>query len=220
MTKILQPPNQTYILFTTNVGPKNKPSLGIGTGITLEDCYRNCIGVIPPKNLNIEFTDNGIIDKRSKIEKIYDYENLDIRRDNNNVFLVNYPLDIEEPIIFWNLPEDVLKFLFPENMGITFIEDKIYIVKTAGDILAWKTPVTILDDTFGEKQKVTVHRVKELEKSYFTKNGGKFFFHKCIIGLREGKLVISSQLMDKNGELECENLECVIGFAPLPDNYD
>ena len=26
--------------------------------------------------------------------------------------------------------------------------------------------------------------------------------------------------MDANGELECENLESVLGFAPLPDNYD
>lgn len=220
MSTNFQRPNQPYILFTTNVGPKNKPSLGIGTGRTLEECYSNCIGVIPPDDFPINFTKTGIIDNRNDISREYNHEILDIRKKNQDVYLVNYNKDNTEPNILWHLPEYVRTFIFPDIMGITFIDDNLYIVKTTGDMLAWKTPVTILDETFGDRQKVTVHREDELEKSYFTKNNGKYPFHKCIIRNRDGKLVISSKLMDANGELECENLESVLGFAPLPDNYD
>ncbi len=220
MSTIFQRPNQPYILFTTNVGPDNKPSLGIGSGINMEACYQNCIGVIPPEELLINFTKNGIIDNRYETPREYDHEILDIRKRDKDIYLVNYEKDKTEPNIIWHLPEYVRTFVFPEVMGITFIDDNLYIVKTSGDILAWKTPVTILDEKFGPRQKVTFHRDNELEKSYFTKNGGKYLFHKCIIRNREGKLVISSKLMDANGELECENLESVLGFAPLPDNYD
>jgi hypothetical protein len=220
MSTDYQSPNQPYILFTTNVGPEKKTALGIGTGKTLLNCYDNCIGVVPPEHLPLEITEKGIIDKRSEIPREYDHEILDIRKNAKDVYLVNYDKDRDDVNILWNLPEYVRTFLFPEFMGITFIDGKLYIVKTAGDILAWKTPVTILTEEYGEHQKVSVNQDKELEKSYFTKNGSKFFFHKCIIRLREGKLAISSQSMDKYGNLECKNLECVLGFAPLPDNYD
>lgn len=220
MTNRFQSPNQPYILFTTDAGPDNKTSLGIGTGNTLDDCYQNCIGIIPPPHLRIELTKTGIIDNRYDIQKEYDHQHLDIRRRDKDVYLVNYEKDKTDPNIIWHLPEYVRTFIFPEVMGITFIDNNLYIVKTSGDNLAWKTPVTILDDKYGPKQKVTVHRKNELEKSYFTKNGGKYLFHKCIIRNREGKLVISSKLMDANGELECENVESVLGFGSLPDNYD
>lgn len=220
MSTDFQSPNQPYILFTTNIGPKNKIALGIGTSKTLVNCYNNCIGIIPPKHLPLEITEKGIIDKKNSLNREYDHKILDIRKKDKEIYLVNYDKGSDDPNIIWHLPEYVKTFLFPERMGVTFIEDKLYIIKTAGDIFSWKTPVTILTKEYGGHHNVSVHRDKDLEKSYFIKNMSKFFFNKCLIRLRDGKLVISSPSTDKDGNIVCKNLECVLGFSPIPDNYD
>ena len=157
--------------------------------------------------------------KKSGIE--YDHESLDIRKKDDQVFLINYGESEHKPKIIWILPEYVKTFLYPDVMGITSLNGQIYIVQTCGDSLSWKTPVTLLTDNHGRGQEVTSHIDKDqLEKSYFRKMGSKFYFHKCIIRKRDNKLVISSPLMDKDGNLECQNVECVLGYAPMPDLYD